>query len=116
MSKMVDEYLQVLQDDNISEAAISPTTALFIVPTAISLAAKAYKAFIDKAEKTCRDYTGLEKTKCLKRFRAQAVKAKIATLNKAKGMCAKDKNPEKCREKLAGQISKLNAKLKMIQF
>jgi len=115
MNERLDAYLRFIQEDEVVDEAV-PVGALFVVPMALSLASKAYKKFIDKAERTCKDYTGLEKTKCLKRYRAKGVKVKILTLNKAKGMCGKDKSPEACRSKLTNKISKLQAKLKMIQF
>ena len=115
MSERLDAYLRLIQEDEVFDEAV-PVGALFVVPMALSLAAKAYKKFIDKAERTCRDYTGSEKTKCLKRFRAQGVKVKMLTLNKAKGMCGKDRSPEACRSKLTNKISKLQSKLKMIEF
>jgi len=115
MSERLDAYLQFIQEDKVfDEAGVS--TALFVVPMALSLAAKSYKAIFDKAARTCKDYTGLDKTKCLKRFKAQAIKAKMGALNKGKGMCGKDKNPEACKAKLTNKISKLQAKLKMTRF
>lgn len=119
MDERLDAYLRFIQEDEIVSEVIPKmgvSTALFVVPMALSLANKAYKKFIDKAERTCKDYTGLEKTKCLKRYRAKGVKVKILTLNKGKGMCGKDKNPEACRSKLTNKISKLQSKLKMIEF
>ena len=119
MSERLDAYLRLIQEDEVvSEVVpkVGVSTALFVVPMALNLAAKSYKAIFDKAAKVCKDYTGMDKTKCLKRFKAQGVKAKMGALNKAKGMCGKDKNPEACRSKLTNKISKLQAKLKMIEF
>jgi hypothetical protein len=118
MSERLDAYLRFIQEDKIFDEAggMGVSTALFVVPMALRLATSAYKAAFDKAARTCKDYTGMDKTKCLKRFKAQAVKAKMGALNKAKGICGKDKNPAACRSKLTNKISKLQAKLKMLQF
>jgi len=113
-----NEKVQILTEQESVETLEEQwlTTAIFIVPMALSLASKAYKTFMDKAEKTCRDYTGPQKTDCLKRFRAQAVKAQMAQLQKGKSMCGKDRNPEKCRARLDDKLAKLNVKLKTIMF
>jgi len=121
MSERLDAYLQLLQEEVVDEVAptkegVAVSSALFAVPMALNLAAKAYKRIFDKAAKACKDYTGMDKTKCLKRFKAQGVKAKMGVLSKAKGMCRKDKNPEACKAKLTNKISKLQAKLKMVEF
>ena len=122
MDDRLDAYLRLLQEEVVDEAiptkvgGMGVSTALFAVPMALNLAAKAYKGIFDKAAKVCKDYTGMDKTKCLKRFKAQGVKAKMGVLNKAKGMCRKDKNPEACKAKLTNKISKLQAKLKMVEF
>jgi hypothetical protein len=122
MSERLDAYLRLIQEDEVvSEvipkiAGMGVSTAIFVVPMALRMASNAYKAIFDKAAKACKDYTGMDKTKCLKRFKAQGVKAKMGALNKAKGMCGKDKNPEACKSKLTNKISKLQSKLKMIEF
>jgi len=122
MDERLDAYLRFIQEDEIVDeaatkiAGMGVSTALFVVPMALRMASSAYKAIFDKAAKACKDYTGMDKTKCLKRFKAQGVKAKMVALSKAKGMCGKDKNPEACRSKLTNKVSKLQAKLKMIEF
>ena len=122
MDERLDAYLRFIQEDEIVDeaatkiAGMGVSTALFVVPMALRMASSAYKAIFDKAAKACKDYTGMDKTKCLKRFKAQGVKAKMVVLSKAKGMCGKDKNPEACRSKLTNKVSKLQAKLKMIEF
>lgn len=76
---------------------------------AIAAAYAVYKNYMSKAARACK---GAEnKEACKAKFRQQAVKAQIQTLQSQKARCKQTKNPEKCASKIDAKINKLKTKL-----
>ena len=69
------------------------------IVTAVSISAAAffiYKRFISRSGKYCARYKGQTKRDCVRKFKMNAMKATILSLNSAKNGCAGTRNPEKC--------------------
>jgi cell pole-organizing protein PopZ len=76
---------------------------------AIAAAYAVYKNYMSKAARACK---GAEnKEACKAKFRQQAVKAQIQTLQSQKARCKQTKNPEKCASKIDAKINKLKTKV-----
>lgn len=76
-------------------------------------AALIYKRFFSKAAKACKGAS--DKSACLKKYKVDAIKATITNLKKANTECSSNKNPEKCKARVAKQVAKWEKKLKAAQ-
>lgn len=72
---------------------------------------KTYQRYFSKAAKACAGKSGKERSMCIKTFQAQALKAQISDLSRAKVACNKSKNPEKCANAINNKIAKLQKKI-----
>lgn len=71
-------------------------------------------ALFSSASRKCGTFKkGDERALCLSRIRLQALNQKKAILDRVVAKCAKNKNPEKCREKISGEVEKNNARMEM---
>jgi len=87
-----------------SAAAIAALSA-----GAITAGVLAYKRFFSKAAKACTGLSGAQKTQCMGKYKIQAKKAEIATLNSKKSSC---KGNPKCIAKIQARIQKASAEAK----
>jgi len=71
----------------------------------------AYKNYLSKGARACKDYSGVEKQDCIVKFKKNAVQAKISSLAKGFPLCNKSKNPAQCKAKLAMKIASEKRKL-----
>jgi len=85
--------------------------AAAVIALASTLAFKAYQRFLSKAAKACKGKSGDEKTNCMNKFKQQAQKAKIDSLQKSLQSCSKSKDPSACKIKMTKKINKEKAKL-----
>jgi len=79
------------------------------------LATKAAKRYLTQAGRTCGHLKFKEKQECIKKFKVNALKAKISILERGKSKCAKCKDPEKCRLAIDDKIDKVNAQIKALE-
>jgi len=89
----------------------SGATHAVVVAAALFAGAKAYKRFLSKAARACKEKGGVDKTRCMQKFKLDAKKAKIAAMQKGMSACSKTKDPSKCKAKLQGKIAKEKASL-----
>jgi hypothetical protein len=82
-----------------------------LVAAATAAAHRAYKIYLSKAGRACAGTKGTEKRECLVKFRKAGYQAKMNSYLKAKGDCAKSKNPEACKRRLDSKIKKVKYKI-----
>jgi len=70
-----------------------------------------YKDTYSKAAKACSKKTGAAKQECMLKFRKDAIKKQIATLNSERSKCKKSKDPAKCQALLKKKADKLKKKM-----
>lgn len=71
---------------------------------------KIYKRFLSQAARACKGKSGAEKSACMAKAKADALKKQIADIQSGSAVCAKSKNPEACRAGVNKKIEKLKAK------
>jgi len=82
-----------------------------VVAAATVVSMKIYKAYFSKAAKSCNKFKGDEKKKCMKKFKVDAIKQQIASLNSSKSKCKNTKDPKMCVSKIDIKIAKAKQKL-----
>ena len=88
--------------------------ATVFAAVAAKIAFNVARNILNKAHKACKQYTGSEKQRCLTKFRVEAAKKQIESLNISKGKCKTTKNPEKCVALINKKILKLQKKATQI--
>lgn len=78
---------------------------------AIYAGSKVYKRFFGAAAKACKGMSGAEKTACMDKYKANAVKGQINSTMAGISACNKTKDPAKCKQIIQGRVAKLRAKL-----
>jgi len=73
-------------------------------------ASKVYKRFLSQAAKACKGQSGAAKTACMKQYKAKALKAQAADLQKGLSACSKAKNPASCKARVTQRIQSLQRK------
>lgn len=76
---------------------------------------KIYKRFLSKYARQCNSASGKAKTVCMAAAKANAFEARIKAMESKKGMCAKSKEPDKCKAKVDKKINDMKAKLNKMQ-
>ena len=71
---------------------------------------KVYKNYLSKAARACKGSSN--KQECMATFRKQAYRAQIKAVQKGKKICAKTKDPGKCKAKIEMKISQIRGKMK----
>lgn len=77
------------------------------VAAASAAAYAAYKRFLSKGAKACKD--AADRKACLKTYNKQAALAKAAALQAGMSKCAQSSNPEKCKASIAKKVAKAKA-------
>lgn len=72
---------------------------------------KTYKNYMSKEAKECRGKTSIDKQKCMKAVRQNAIKAQIKDLTASASGCSKSKDPAMCKAKISDKIDKLKLKI-----
>lgn len=85
--------------------------AAAIVAAVAAAGIAAYKRFYSKAAKACAGMPTREKTQCMQKHKANAIKAKISALESGKSKCDQAKNPEGCKNKIHFKLKAEKAKL-----
>ena len=110
----------------ISKASADPMGTIANNPVMAGLAAaavvtlvgyagyKTYKKVFSKSTKACASSKGAEKKACLKKFKADALKARMTQLQKGMAVCSKSKDPNTCKAKIKKEMDKLKAKSKKL--
>ena len=86
-------------------------SAVAIVGAAVAAGVMIYKRFMSKAAKACEGLPTSEKTNCMRKHKADGIKAKIAKFQSFKGKCDQAKNPTGCNNKLMFKIKAEKSKL-----
>ncbi|GAG05874.1 unnamed protein product [marine sediment metagenome] len=109
----VDFYLSALHEETLNEEPITlgmvggALVKVYIGAMLIKLAKDVYNTNFTKIGQKCKDYPGGEKGICIMRAKVAAKKAELAKLKSGMERCSKDKNPEACKQKVAGRISSI---------
>lgn len=85
--------------------------AAAIAALVIAVSYKVYKRFLSKAARACKRMAGVEKDKCMNKYREAALKMQIAELSKGVAVCNKSKKPDKCKANINSKILRLKGKL-----
>jgi len=84
----------------------APIAAAVVAALVLLLARKLYKSHLSKAGKACKDKKGAERDMCVKKFKANALKAQVSELSRGKQACQAASNPGKCTAKIDQKIQK----------
>jgi hypothetical protein len=76
---------------------------------------KLYKSKLSAAAKACAGKKGAEKAACMAQAKKAAIGSQIANMKKAEAMCARTKNPAKCKAGVNAKIAKLQKKASKIK-
>jgi len=95
---------------------VDPMTAMKVAGFAVLTATQIYKTFFNSASKMCESKSGVEKVKCIRNVKINALNRKISIIRSKMSECAKTNNPQKCREKLQKHIDKVNEKIKKLRY
>jgi hypothetical protein len=90
-------------------------TTAAIVAAAVSAAVLAYRRFLSKAAKACKEKSGGAKSECMRSYKIKAHSEKIKTLTASKPKCKQSSDPEFCQAKIEKKINREKAKIKMVQ-
>lgn len=75
----------------------------------VIVAANIYKNFFSKMGKKCKGFgAGQKRVDCLTKVKREAKQKQIAALKSGISKCSKDKNPERCKNKILKKISTLS--------
>ena len=116
MSKVLEKYLDNLQEDNLQEIdptllAISATSAAFGIS---NMAFRLYKDYFSKAARKCKDLPPREKSLCMLKAKLDAKNEQLSAIKKKSSDCSKTNKPEKCRLKLSDKLKKLTQEVTML--
>lgn len=106
----LDFYLRALHEETLNEEPITlgmigaGLVKVYIGAMLIKLAKDVFKLNFTKIGRQCKDYPGGERGICMLRAKMQAKKAEVEKLKSGISKCAKDKDPEACKRKVAGRI------------
>lgn len=116
--KRLDSKIQKLKEDvtifMTSEAGImGPLGRGFDILFIFELGSMAYKRFFSRAAKSCKGSP--DRKLCILRFKIQAKVAQIKTIKSKSGLCSKDTNPAKCKNKIMRKVQSLQSDIKMLR-
>ena len=78
---------------------------VYIGAMLIKLAKDVFKVNFTKIGRKCKDYPGGERVICMLRAKRQAKEAELSKLKAGVVSCAKDKDPESCKQKVSSRAS-----------
>jgi len=83
----------------------------------IGVSIKAYKRYLTKIGKACRDYTtgSIRYKVCATDVKLAGRKKQLSILTGKKGMCKDTKDPSKCKSKIDKHISKVGQQIKELE-
>lgn len=95
----------------------SPEVTLALSVSVIALTATVasvviYKKFFSQAARACKDSKGIEKEKCITRYKIAGYEAAIKSLTKDLSDCSQTKDPYKCKSKIQDKILLYGAKIR----
>ena len=94
-----------------AKAARQQMGAAAIAAVVLVIAYKAYKRFYSKAAKACAGKKGDIKTSCMNKFKREALKSQMITLQKGTAACRKTKDPNKCKNRIQTKLRSIKVKL-----
>jgi hypothetical protein len=87
-----------------------------IVDKALFTAWRSALGLFSSASRKCGTFKkGDERSLCLSKIRLQALLQKKAVLDRVLAKCTKNKDPEKCKEKISSEVEKNNSRIEMEQ-
>jgi len=128
LSLTIEELRYEIEHDLINEVVFSrlartagktggkfmrPLGMLFDVMFIFDIANSVYKRFLSKAAKACKGSP--DRKMCIRRYTAKAKLAQINALKSKIGLCARDKDPNRCRQKVLTKIENLKADIKFLK-
>jgi len=82
----------------------------------VGVSIKAYKRYLTKIGKACKDYkSGFKYKLCATDVRIAGRKKQLSILSGKKGMCKDTKDPSKCKSKIDKHISKVGQQIKELE-
>ncbi len=85
-----------------------------LAAAAIYGATKLYKNYLTKAGRACNHLSGSEKDDCIRKFKADGIRAQISDLQRASSGCNKSSNPAQCKMVVQNKIDKLKHNLAQV--
>ena len=85
---------------------VAGSAAVVGVAALIAIAYYVYKNYLSKAAQACTKFKGLEKKKCMYKFKIAGAQAAIKKLQQSMKLCKNKKNPAKCEYQLKVQMKK----------
>lgn len=111
---MTAAYVQAFLPMGMAAGAVLAPMA--IAAAIIVTSIKIYRHIFKKAGKACKDLKGESKSKCIIRYKINAVRMQTNALNKGKSICKKSKDPRKCVSKIDVKITKLKERVRKLEF
>lgn len=85
--------------------------AIALAAAAIYGGVKAYQRFFSQAARACGGKSGGEKTACMQKAKANAVRGQISATQRGVSTCGQAKDPAKCKASIQARVQKLQGKL-----
>lgn len=90
-------------------------SAVLVASSIILLCYKRYVRNWTKAGRYCKETSGSHRTACLRRYKIKVLKVRLGDLERAKVLCNKSKDLEKCKEHIDSKIDKLEERIEILQ-
>lgn len=88
--------------------------AVAIAAAAIFAGVKVYQRFMSSAARSCSGKSGGEKTSCMQKAKAGAIRGQISATQRGVSSCAQAKDPAKCKASVQARVQKLQGKLSKV--
>jgi hypothetical protein len=79
-------------------------TTAAVLAAVVTATTYVYKNYLSAAARSCKDKAGKEKSTCMKKYRIEALRAKLGVLRSSISKCQKADDPVVCKEKINDKI------------
>jgi len=88
--------------------------AIALAAAAIYAGVKVYQRFMSSAARACSSKSGGEKTACMQKAKAGAIRGQISATQRGVSQCGQAKDPAKCKASIQSRVQKLQGKLSKV--
>ncbi|MHA1623475.1 MAG: hypothetical protein ACTSVO_15235 [Candidatus Heimdallarchaeaceae archaeon] len=111
--KKLKEGVEIFIVSELGGGFMGPFGRALDVLFVFELGGMAYKRFFSKAAKACKGSS--DRKLCTLRYKIKAKEAQMRTISSKAGICAKDKNPAKCKSKIGRKLQSLKSDVVMLR-
>lgn len=109
----IDSKIKQLKEEVFYEGIMGPLGRAFDVLFIFELGSMTYKRFFSGASKACKGSP--DRKMCMIRFKIKAKQAQMKTISSKSGLCRKDPNPAKCKNKIMKKLQSLRSDVTMLK-